>query len=173
MNKAKLLLVLAFIVVCAAGAVVGTAVDRHARPAPVVAPFDWLTPEQAKAMKPIWSPVGELRRKVWGERRQLERDRRDEFEKLLTPEQLASYKKTQQEYEAKFKALDDQVHQAEHDADLKTRALLSPEQLKRYDEVRAKMGPPRFGPPHMRRGDHDHPRSTSGPSSAPDPSSSN
>lgn len=175
MNKAKLLLVLAFIVVCAAGAVVGTAVDRRVRPTPVVAPFDWLSPEQATAMKGIWAPVGELRRKVYGERRQLEHDRRDEFEKLLTPEQVGLYKKIQQDYEARFKALDDQLHQAEHDADLKARALLTPDQVKRYDEIRAKMGPPRmgppgFGPPHMHHQEHDHPRS--GPTTAPSDGSS-
>jgi hypothetical protein len=176
MNKAKVLLILAFIVVCAAGAVVGTAVDRRVRPAPVVAPFDWLTQDQAREMKAIWGPVGELRRKTFGERRQLEHDRRDDFEKLLTPDQLALYKKIQQDYEAKFKALDDQLHQAEHDADLKARALLTPEQLKKYDEVRTRMGPPRmgppgFGPPHMHRADHDHSHPMTNPSSAPDPSS--
>jgi hypothetical protein len=180
MNKAKLLLVLAFIVVCAAGAVVGTAVDRRVRPTPVVAPFDWLTPEQAAAMKGIWSPVGELRRKVFGERRQLDHERRDEFEKLLTPEQLTLYKKVQQDYEAKFKALDDQLHQAEHDADAKSRALLTPDQLHRYENVRAKMGgspgmgpPPGFGPPGMgphphRDHDHFHSNPATAPSTAPD-----
>lgn len=184
MNKAKLLLVLAFMVVCAAGAVVGTAVDRRVRPAPVVAPFDWLTPEQAAKMKSIWNPVGDLRRKVFGERRQLEHDRREDFEKLLTPEQLAAYKKIQQDYETKFKTLDDQLHQAAHDADLKSRALLTPEQLAKYDSIRAKMGtpgmgpPPGFGPagmgPHPRHGDRDRMHSsdpTSAPTTAPAPRS--
>jgi hypothetical protein len=179
MNKAKLLLVLAFIVVCAAGAVVGTAVDRRVRPAPVVAPFDWLTPDQAAAMKAIWSPVGDLRKKIFGERRQLDHERRDEFEKLLTPEQLTLYKKIQQDYEAKFKAMDDQLHQAEHEADVKSRALLTPDQLRRWENARAKMGPPGmgsppgFGPPGMGphpHHDHDHFHSNpaSGPSTAPD-----
>lgn len=181
MNKARALLVLAFVAVCAAGAVVGTAVDRQVRPAPVVAPFEWLTQEQAKAMKSIWNPVGDLRHKVFAERRQLEHERRDEYEKLLTPEQLAIYKRIQQDYETKFKVLDDQLHQAAHDADVKSRALLTPEQLTKYDAIRAKMGspgmgpPPGFGPSGMgsrpHHGDHDrmHPDATSAPTTAPAP----
>jgi hypothetical protein len=176
MNKAKLLLVLAFIVVCAAGAVVGTAVDRRVRPVAVEDPLHLgLTPDQSAAMKAIWEPVGELRQKVFGERRQLDHERHDEFEKLLTPEQLSLYKKIQQDYEAKSKALDDQFRQVLHDADVKSRALLTPDQVARYNEIRAKMGshgmgpPPGFGPPHMHHGDHDHPHpgTTTAPATAP------
>lgn len=178
MNKAKLFLVLAFIVVCAAGAVVGTAVDRHVRPVAVEDPLHLgLTPEQSSAMKTIWEKVGEVRHKTFGERRQLEHERRDEFEKLLTPEQLAAYKKIQQDYETKFKALDDQFHQAARDADVKSRALLTAEQLPKYDALRAKMGPPGMGPPpgfgppgmgpRSHRGDHDHMHPDSAPTTAP------
>lgn len=185
MNKAKILLVLAFIAVCAAGAVVGTAVDRQVRPVKVEDPLHLgLTSDQSAQMKAIWDPVGELRHKTIGERRQLEHERREEFEKLLTPEQLAAYKKIQQDYEGKFKTLDDQLHQAAHDADVKSRALLTPPQLAKYDALRAKMGspgmgpPPGFGPPGMgprpHHGDHDrmHPDATSAPTTAPSPNSS-
>lgn len=174
MNKAKLLLVLAFIVVCAAGAVVGTAVDRRVHPMAIEDPLHiGLTSEQSAQMKAIWEPVGELRRKTSGERRQLEHERRDEFEKMLTSEQLVVYKKFQQEYEAKFKALDDQLHQAAHDADVKSRALLTPPQLAKYEEIRAKMGPPGFGPAgmgpsHGHHGDHSHSGSMTAPTTAPD-----
>lgn len=179
MNKAKVLLVLAFVAVCAAGAVVGTAVDRQVRPVTVEDPLHLgLTTEQAAQMTAIWDPVGELRRKTFGERRQLDHERREQFEKLLTPEQLAVYKKIQQDYEAKFKAIDDQLRQASHDADVKSRALLTPEQLKKYDELRAKMGPPGMGPagfgppgmgpPHSHHGDRSHASPMSAPTTAPD-----
>ena len=172
MNKARVLLVLAFIVVCAAGAVVGTAVDRRVRPVAVEDPLHLgLTSEQAKKMKGIWDEVGKLRHQTFTARRELEHQRHDEFEKMLTPEQLAAYKQIQQDYEAKFKALDDQLHQAAHDADVKSRAILTPEQLPRYDALRAKMGPPGFGPPGMGPRPHrDHgfrSEPASGPTTTP------
>ena len=187
MNKAKVLLILAFVVVCAAGAVVGTAVDRHVRPS-VAVPFDLdLTPAQAQQMKAIWDEVGKIRHEIFSLRRQLERERRDDFEKLLTPDQLTQYKKIQQDYDAKFKALDEQFRQAAHDADMKSRQLLTPAQLAKYDAIRAKMGPPGMGPPpgmgrpgmgapgmggpghphHDHDHDHDHDRFHPGPPTAP------
>jgi hypothetical protein len=184
MNKARVLLVLAFVVVCAAGAVVGTAVDRRVRPVAVEDPLHiGLTADQAPKVKSYWDEVGKLRHQIYGTRHELEHQRHDEFEKILTPEQLAVYKKLQQEYDAKFKALDDQLRQAAHDADQRTRALLTPPQLANYDAIRARMGPPGMGPPpgfgppgmgpghphHDRDRDREHfrPNPTTAPATAP------
>ena len=65
MSKARALLVLAFILVCAAGVVVGTAVDRTARPVLAEKPREsysqklGLTPEQERQMHDIILMAGE------------------------------------------------------------------------------------------------------------------
>jgi Spy/CpxP family protein refolding chaperone len=176
MTKAKLLLVLAFVVVCAAGAVVGTAVDRQLHP-PVVVPRPHdplgigLSPEQQKQMKEIWGAFNEARHKLFTERRQYADERRAAFEAMLTPEQQAQYKKIQAEYDAKVKELDDQTRQLADQAYAASDKILTPEQREKMHKMRHGPGmgpPPGMGMPRPRR-DHtgDHHRPTTEPTTQP------
>jgi Spy/CpxP family protein refolding chaperone len=178
MNKAKLLLVLAFVVVCAAGAVVGTAIDRQLHPPMAVSPPHdplgiGLTPGQSKQMKAIWSTFNETRHKLFTERRQYGDDRRAAFESLLTPEQQAQYKKIQADYDAKLKELDEQGHQAAEQAYIESDKILTPEQRDKLHKLRDRHGPGMGPPPgmgmprphHEHGGDHHRPMT--GPATQP------
>lgn len=178
MNKVKFLLVLAFLVVLAAGAVVGMAVDRKFRAAPGQggAPHPhnpWaqfnnsLTSEQRDKMKTIWSEVEKLRESRFQMRRQLSQKRDQQIVELLTPDQRSKYDAIQTEYRAEVdqveKNLLDEVHKAEE----QTRAMLTPEQQKMYDDIRSRSGPPgRRGGPFQRGG---RGRPMSAPTTRPSP----
>ncbi|HEY2587634.1 MAG TPA: hypothetical protein VGI81_17945 [Tepidisphaeraceae bacterium] len=179
MTKAKPLLVLAFVVVCAAGAVVGTAVDRQLHPPAVVPPphdplLIGLIPEQQKQMKAIWSAFNDTRHKLFTQRRQYGEERRAAFEALLTPEQLVQYKKIQADYDAKLKDLDDQAHVAAETAYNKSDEILTPEQRDKFHKMRDMrdrhgpgMGPPPgMGMPRPRHGGDRH-RPTTEPTTQP------
>src|SRR5215469_5218046 len=114
MNMVKFLLVLAFLVVLAAGAVVGMAVDRQLRNAPVSPTevprphpdpraswkqFDQsLTSEQRDKMKTIWSEVDKARRDRFTVRRELAQKRDQDVLGLLSPEQRTKFDAIQQQY---------------------------------------------------------------------------
>lgn len=177
MTKAKLLLVLAFVVVCAAGAVVGTAVDRQLHPPAVVPPPHdplgiGLTPEQSKQMKAIWSTFNDTRHKLFTQRRQYGEERRAAFESLLTPEQLAQYKKLQADYDAKLKDLDDQTRAAAERAYDESDKVLTPEQRTKLHKMRDHHGPgmgppPGMGMPRPHRDRGDRHRPTTEPTTHP------
>lgn len=177
MSKAKVLLVLAFIVVCAAGVVVGTAVDRHARPpAPperLGFPELNLSPEQKAKMKEIWNPVMELRGQMFHQRHQLEQQRLEKIQAMLTPEQKTEYLQIQSDFEKQNKQSEDQIREASTKADVQMRAILTEAQIKKLEEMRQKMphgmgppgmGPPGMGPPH---GHHEHHHSSTRPTTEP------
>jgi Spy/CpxP family protein refolding chaperone len=152
MSKAKIILVFAFLVVCAAGVVVGTAVDRHVRPVEEHRgglPHELgLTSDQEQQMKAIWDGVIQKRVKNFQLRDDEARQRDSKIRSLLTDQQKSQYDDIVKQYESETSALKDQLHQAERDADQKTRALLTPEQAKKWDDMRKRM-------PHEPR-DHDH-----------------
>ena len=176
MNKAKLLLVLAFLTVCAAGAVAGMAFDRHVR-APSgrhggLSGVLNLTPDQQQKMKEIWSPVQKLREDRFRARHELGQQRDQAVLDLLTPEQKAQYDQIQQRFREQVAVQENQMQQAVHDAEGQTREMLTPAQQARYDELRSHMnqmrmnpGGPRGGPfpGFPRHRDHSHP--TTAPSS--------
>lgn len=184
MSKAKLLLVLAFVVVCAAGVVVGTAFDRQMRPpippvpAPAGGPFGLnLSPEQQGLMKKIWGNFDVVRHQNFEKRRQFDHDRRAAFEALLTPEQLEQYNKIRADFDAKLKELDDQTHHAADLAVTDSDKILTPEQRARFHATRDRLmhgGPPGMGGPGMSdhhprhdRGAGDRHRPTSEPTTMP------
>ena len=167
MSKVKAFLVLAFLVVFAAGAVVGTV---HKTPPaqvgpPPPPPFQklHLTPDQERQMHAIWSGVMALHHQVNDERRQIDHDRQAAFEALLSPDQAAQYHQLQQRFANQSQALDDQVKQAVHEAEDRTRAMLTPEQVPIYEQIRKEYGPngPHHGHPHRHN-------STTGPATQPD-----
>jgi hypothetical protein len=178
MNKVKFLLVLAFLVVLAAGAVVGMAVDRRLRtqvsveqqntphPHPMGAwrQFDQsLSADQRDKMKSIWTEVDKQRRDRFTDRRQLVQKRDQAVLDLLTSEQRARYDTIQEQYRADVDQIEKNLSDSVHHAEDQTRAMLLPEQQKLYEDARAHGGPPgRRGGPRGNR-----PRPMSGPTTAP------
>ena len=143
MSKAKIILVFAFLVVCAAGAVVGTAVDRHVRPIEEHRgglPRELgLTSEQEQQMKAIWDGVIQKRMSNFKTRHDEAKQRDTKIRGLLTDDQKSQYDDIVKQYESETAALEDQLHQAEREAEQKTRALLTPEQARKWDEMRKRM----------------------------------
>jgi Spy/CpxP family protein refolding chaperone len=175
MSNVKLFLVLAFVMVCAAGAGVGMIVDQRLRPIPPVVdhprgPMEELklTPDQRAKIGPIWSEVKRLRDKRLPDHQEFAKKRDGDIAALLTTEQKAAYDKIQASYHASMKESDDALQQAVHKAELETHAILTPEQQAHYDEIGKRFGRPgngRRGGPRNR--DRDHNRSTTQPSTMP------
>lgn len=156
MNKIKFLLVVAFLVVLAAGAVVGMAIDRRLRTQTTVNPQrhhqgPWerinLSPEQREKMRIIWSDVDQLRKSRFEDRHQINQKRDQGIQDLLTPDQRTKYDAIQADYRAQVDAVEKKLQDAVHNAEDLTHAMLSPDQQKIYDDIRS-----RVGPPGMRRG---------------------
>ena len=147
MSRAKIVLVLAFLVVCAAGVVVGTAVDRHVRPVEEHRgglPHELgLNSDQERQMKAIWDSVIQKRQQIFPKRREESKQRDAKIRGLLTDEQKSQYDAILKQYADDTAALDEQLHQAEREADTRTRALLTPEQAKKWDDMRSRMHNPR------------------------------
>ena len=191
MAKAKLLLVLAFVVVCAAGVVVGTAMDRHVRPVPVAEPPHGpfaplgLSSDQEKALKQAWEPVGKFRGEMFHKRHELDDQRWAAVQAMFTPEQKTKFDDIQAAYKKQLKELDGEFSARVESAVNATKTILTPEQFQKWTDMRKQHdhgpghdmgGPPpgmsgMGGPPgHGRRGDHR--RSGNAPTTGPggDPS---
>ncbi|HXE51677.1 MAG TPA: Spy/CpxP family protein refolding chaperone [Tepidisphaeraceae bacterium] len=175
MIRAKYVLILAFLLVCAAGASVGVVVDRQVHaPRPRENPKRGfagmlnLTPEQQEKMKSIWSKVEQVRNQTFHERHDIEQQRESDVVSLLSKEQKEQYDQIQQRHRQQVEALKTEMGQAVHEAEQETRAMLNPEQQKKYDEFRARMGPP-HGPGPFPRGPrrHDMNRQPGRPTTAP------
>lgn len=187
MTKAKALLVLAFIVVCAAGVVVGTAVDRHARPPePPRGPFPGLdlTSEQQAALAKAWDPVRIYRGEMFHKRHEYDDQRWAAIQALFTKDQKDQFDQIQANYKKQTKELDAQLSARVDSAIEQMKAILTPEQFRKWNDMRKDhdhgpghemgrpgMGPPGMGgpgiggPPHGRRGDRRH--STTPPATDP------
>lgn len=171
MSNVKLFLVLAFVLVCAAGVGVGMIVDQRLRPVTVPRPHPHnpmdelkLTPEQQSKMRAIWSEVGKLRDQRFKDRGELSRKRDSQILALLTPDQKSAYDKIQESFRASVKEDEDALQKGVHDAEDQTRAMLTPEQLPIYEKIRRVMGPPGG---NRRGGGRGRNRSTTQPSTMP------
>ena len=192
MKMTKFALVLAFLVVMAAGAVVGMAVDRslrekapqqvekpHTRQA--FPPYPKVTPEQKAEIDKIWEAVETLRNQRFMSRRQLDITRAQEIQAILTPDQKVQYEDIQKKYGNDVQALELNLQDAVKKAEEQTRALLNDEQRAQYDQWRAAManrrggpggrgGPGRSGGPGGRGGQRnmrERPRPTTNPTTLP------
>jgi len=144
MNKAKLIVVIGFLVAFAAGGSAGLLVQPP--PAPRE-PGSWLTrelsltPEQHAQMKEIWSTaMGDAWRRTSEQRRAVKDQTQAAVRELLTEEQRARYDAIMQEQEQKYAELSNQRRDAFAAAREKTRQILTDEQRARYDELTAKRG---------------------------------
>jgi Spy/CpxP family protein refolding chaperone len=176
MSNVKLFLVLAFVMVCAAGAGVGMIVDQRLRPViPVAEPHHdrggpmeqlKLTPDQRDKMRIIWSEVGKLRDQRFRDRRELSQKRDSQILALLTADQKAAYDKIQESYRTSVKEDEDSLQKAVQIAEDQTRAILTPEQQAHYEEIRKNFGVPG----DRRRGggrNREHNHSTTQPATMP------
>jgi len=167
MNRAKILLVLAFVVVCAAGVVVGTAVDWHVHPVTIGprGPLEvlHLSPEQEKQVRMAWEQVAQQRGQMSHKRREMEDHRWDAIQKLFTPEQKQQYELIQNDYHRQTKELEEQFSSAVAQATTQMKTILTPEQFKAWDQMRRDhgfgrdkhgpgMGSPGMGPPGLASG---------------------
>lgn len=141
MSRAKVLLLLAFLLVFAAGAVVGMVREPRGvaqRIEPQHGPFASLnlTPAQREQMKAIWSPVEELHHEMGRRWPQIRQERDQAIAELLTPEQKSRYDQIQQDFGRRTHEMDAQVQQAIHEAEEKTRQILTPEQQTKFEQIR-------------------------------------
>lgn len=166
MSKAKALLAIAFVLVFAAGVLVGgmllqprAVAETPTRPGDrkgfLVRALN-LTPAQDEQMKTAWSGVEKLRHQVWDKRRKLDQDRQDAVLQLLNGEQHLMYDQIHQEYVERLDELDKQMQQAVNDANEKTTHILSPQQLEKFQKMQRE---------HELHRPH-HPRPTAGPVAA-------
>ena len=165
MSKVRVLLVFAFVLVFAAGAVVGVARDwRSTRtgqgghhPLDEILNLD---ASQRGQMKTLWSHVEELHRSMGQRFKDLRQHRDEELSRLLTPEQRLRYEQIRQDYDQRAHELDSEMDQAVRQAEEQTRQILTPEQQAKFDQIRKERGPRGHG--MMHRG---HP--TTAPSTSP------
>lgn len=166
MTRTKTVLTLAFILVFAAGAVVGMVPKRagvwsHSSDGPhhggsfLTAELG-LNADQQKQMKEIWSVMPAMGREAGDRRREYQKHRDDELMALLTPEQKTQYEAIQKEYAAHMAEMQQQRQAAFQQAVEKTKAILTPAQAAKYDqflkrrpEAGSSEGPggPHGGPP--------------------------
>lgn len=146
MSRARIILIVCFVVAFAAGVAVGVVGSRRpaggGRSSWLSRELD-LSKEQRAQMLKIWSGAMDTLRKDHRERRRDIRETRNTaVQALLTPEQKKQYAKIQSDYEAKSAALSAARRKAFEDAVRRTKEILTEAQRKRYEEL-LKKRPPR------------------------------
>jgi Spy/CpxP family protein refolding chaperone len=151
MALTKTIVVSGFATAFAAGLLFGIALHR-APPAATTQPThtdrgSWwaeklnLTTDQQQQMKQIWSEVGRRGGNPGGSSRGQSRKERDEaIEKLIRPEDRATYDSIIATYNARNEAAEAEMRASFDRAVQRTREILTPEQRKKYDELMPKPG---------------------------------
>ncbi len=160
MKTTKFVLVLAFLVVMAAGAVVGIAVDRHfrdhtpsvgveQRPHLTGPRFPEVSKEQDAQIKAIWNKVNTTRQERFDTRRAIETKRQQDTQALLSsaPELKQKFDEIQTSSRAEAQKVEDDFQRAVHKAEEDTLAVLNPDQQKQYKQFIEQRGPRRGGGP--------------------------
>ena len=151
MTKAKLILIVAFVVTLAAGVALGftlrSLTHHRARPS-AVAPSDPaappphshfpdlnLTAEQKTKMDEIWNAVRHNSRESQNEQRKtFQKQRDDAIRALLTDEQKVKYDAVLKDYADKMAELGKEREKAFQEARDKTKLILDAEQWKKFEE---------------------------------------
>ena len=152
MTKAKLILIIAFVVTLAAGVVAGFTlrmwshrphrpfVGEGPRGPGAAAPHNrfpdlTLTEEQDAKMKEIWDAVMRESRENQGKQHQAFQKQRDEaIRAILTEEQKVKYDEVLKDYAGKMAELGKAREKAFQEAVEKTKLILNAEQRKKYEE---------------------------------------
>lgn len=181
MSKTKIILAVTFLLVFAAGAVVGTVrplvpgASHHGGPGESrgswIARELSLTPDQQEQMRRIWAEQapGTRERDHGDRRREFQRQRDDAIKAMLTDEQRTKYDAIQKEYTDHLADLSKERQAAFQQAVERTKAILTPQQVEKYDALLKKRtegggpgGPGGGGPPSW-RDHHDGPPPTTHP----------
>jgi len=138
MTRTKVILLVSFLVIFAAGVSVGMLLSRPAKAGSShqhLREVLNLSPDQSEQMKKIWSDVMESGFRAQGERRSQYAQQRDEaVQALLTAEQRAKYDAVQQEYSKRMDELSAERKKKFEQAVAMTKKILTPEQAIQYDE---------------------------------------
>ncbi|MBV8780581.1 MAG: periplasmic heavy metal sensor [Phycisphaerae bacterium] len=156
MTRSKRVFLMAIVLVLCAGVVVGRLSARLA-PLRMQQPQhehqpSWLSDqlnlsaEQRQQMDAIWADTKTQLDKSWDKRRELDRDRDEAIDNLLTPSQLAEYKEIYDEYHAKRQQADKQRDDLIKSAEDRSRALLSDAQKMKWDTLNKQMHDHHGGP---------------------------
>ncbi|HZZ41480.1 MAG TPA: Spy/CpxP family protein refolding chaperone [Tepidisphaeraceae bacterium] len=173
MSKTRTILALAFVLVFAAGAVVGMVRQRvgfgphgpEPRGSFLTKELN-LTPAQQEQMRKIWAeqgPTSGRDREHWDRRREFQKQRDEAIKALLNDDQKAKYDSIQKDYTDHIADLQKERQVAFQQAVEKTKKILTPEQSAKYDEFLKRRsegggpgnggpGGPGGGPPSW----HDH-----------------
>lgn len=139
MTKTKMILLVSFVVVFAAGATVGLLIGRPSetpRRRSRISSDVALTPEQREQMRTIWSELMRATTRQYYERRQgLQKERDEAALALLTEDQRERHEELMQEYEQKFAELAAERNKAFEEATERTKAMLTEPQRKKYEEL--------------------------------------
>jgi len=161
MKKTKVILVTAFLLVFAAGLVVGRMSRevrlRAERPDSAVARELGLTAQQREQMRKIWEGMRPLMKQHREARLAARKHREQRVRSLLNEDQLQGYERIDREYQQELKRLDAERRAAFEQAQEKTRAILTPQQQKKFRAFRDRFrgGPGRRGPRHGPPPDHN------------------
>lgn len=142
MNKTSVTILLGFVLMFAAGAVVGMVKSKGVFPHPPPHDRSWLadqlqlTEEQKQQMQQIWAEAMPRNRdQAMEQRRQLQKQRDDAIRRLLTPAQLQQFEKITQQYEAASTDLQKQREKAVEEAIAKTKLILNDQQRAKYEDI--------------------------------------
>jgi Spy/CpxP family protein refolding chaperone len=168
MKKTKLIMIATFLIVFAAGIVMGRSwtAERNSHPR---SRESWLAKElkldteQRKSIEEIWGGVMRESRKAQGERRKALTDKRDAAVlALLSEEQKVEYDRIMAEYEQARAQMTAEREAAFNEAVARTKAILTDEQREKYEQLLTRF------PRGERRSSQRHP-SREGPPPPPSP----
>ena len=168
MSKTRVILMSAFLLVMCAGVVVGRLWNQlPIRAKTAGGSPSWLAdqlnlrPDQRQQMDAIWGETGPKIQKSFEMRQELDRERDQTIQELLTPAEWTAYDKIVEDFRAKRATLDKDRHQLVMDANAKSMALLDDVQKKKWEELREL---------HMHDWHGPHGRGTpAGPATQPSP----
>jgi Spy/CpxP family protein refolding chaperone len=160
----RVFLVAAVLVLCA-GVVVGRLsmqLAATAPPPPPGHPPSWLadqldlTADQRQQMDAIWADVKQQIGSGWDKRHDLDHERDQAIQNLLTDQQKTAYQKIYDDYRSKRQEIDKTRDALIKSAEERSRALLNDSQQKRWDLLAKDMHGHHPGPGPDHHPDHDH-----------------
>ncbi|HEY1683315.1 MAG TPA: hypothetical protein VGG19_01010 [Tepidisphaeraceae bacterium] len=142
MTKTTLTILLGFLLMFAAGAVVGMVQSKAVFGPPPPHDRSWLaeqlqlTNAQKQQIQQIWADsMPRNREQAMEQRHALQKQRNDAIRTLLTPAQLAQFEKIEQQYETASSDLQKERGKAVQEAIAKTKLILNDEQRAKYEEI--------------------------------------
>ncbi len=148
MNKTRIIMIAAFLLVFAAGASLGLLINRSKpsshRMSALAAELN-LTQTQREQMEKIWSDVmGAVYREHGQKRAAIQQDRDRDILSLIPDDQRAKYVLVQQYYSFKMDTLSKERDRAYEQAVEQSKKIMTPEQAQQYDDLLKKSGGERW-----------------------------